>query len=50
MKAYFLFLLVTAFPTSAIANAQSVGYVIGFFIAMAILGYLVYSLFKPDKF
>jgi K+-transporting ATPase KdpF subunit len=26
------------------------GYIIGVFIALAILGYLVYSLIKPEKF
>lgn len=26
------------------------GYIIGAFIALALLGYLIYSLIKPDKF
>jgi K+-transporting ATPase KdpF subunit len=38
-------LLVTTAETSS-----TTGYIIGAIIAVAILGYLIYSLIKPEKF
>jgi len=36
-------------PNSAIANGV-ISYIIGSLIALLIMGYLVYSLLRPDKF
>ena len=40
-----ILLMVTTTETSS-----TIGYIIGAIIAVAILGYLIYSLIKPDKF
>ena len=37
-------------PTHGIAESNQVSYLIGAIIALFILGYLIYSLLKPDKF
>jgi K+-transporting ATPase KdpF subunit len=36
--------------TQALEASTSTGYIIGAIIALFILGYLLYSLFKPEKF
>ena len=40
-----IFLMVSTTETSS-----TIGYIIGAIIAVAILGYLIYSLIKPEKF
>ena len=37
-------------PGTGIAESTRVSYIIGAIIALFILGYLIYSLLKPDKF
>jgi len=37
-------------PAPGIAESNHVSYIIGAVIALFILGYLIYSLLKPDKF
>jgi len=37
-------------PVTRIAESTQVSYMIGAVVALFILGYLVYSLLKPDKF
>jgi K+-transporting ATPase KdpF subunit len=37
-------------PAGGNADTSQVSYIIGAVIALFILGYLVYSLLKPDKF
>jgi K+-transporting ATPase KdpF subunit len=39
-----------AIPVNGDANTSQVNYYIGAVIALFILGYLIYSLLKPDKF
>jgi K+-transporting ATPase KdpF subunit len=41
-------ILLTSANSSGMNNAG--GYIIGAIIALLILGYLLYSLFKPEKF
>jgi K+-transporting ATPase KdpF subunit len=50
MKAPILFLLVNVLPGANPSNAQSLGYLIGALLSIAIFGYLIYSLIKPEKF
>jgi K+-transporting ATPase KdpF subunit len=47
-----LFLLEIPASNNLVINESSiqVGYIIGAVIALFILGYLTFSLFKPDKF
>jgi K+-transporting ATPase KdpF subunit len=46
------FMSIAAIPVSSVTAASSSpsGYLIGGIIALLILGYLVYSLIRPEKF
>jgi len=46
LNGFFINLLVL----NGTSNSHSLGYLIGGFLAMAVLGYLTYSLIKPEKF
>jgi K+-transporting ATPase KdpF subunit len=46
----FMMLLVSPDRLSGTATEGNSGYLIGGIIALLILGYLVYALFKPEKF
>jgi K+-transporting ATPase KdpF subunit len=43
-------LLVTTSPIQGSFVNGSIGYIVGGIIAVVIMGYLVYSLLKPEKF
>jgi K+-transporting ATPase KdpF subunit len=42
--------IMAAVPESGTAEINQVSYIIGAIIAFFILGYLMYSLLKPDRF
>ncbi len=50
MKIAALALLPVALVESGFDKSASMGYILGGVIAFIILGYLVYSLVKPEKF
>jgi len=45
-----LSLLAVPVPPDSAASSSPLGYLIGGIIALLILGYLVYTLLRPDKF
>jgi K+-transporting ATPase KdpF subunit len=45
-----MLLLVVPAPTSEAASNSSLSYFIGGIIAVLIMGYLVYTLLRPEKF
>lgn len=42
--------IMAAVPESGITKISQISYIIGAIIAFFILGYLIYSLLKPDRF
>lgn len=46
----FLALMTVPAPAGAVASNGPVSYLIGGIVALFILGYLVYTLLRPDKF
>jgi len=46
----FMLVVSTAEPSSVSATGSPSGYLIGGIIALFILGYLIYTLIRPDKF
>ena len=45
----FILLAATPAPSDAVVSNGSVSYLIGGIIALFILGYLIYTLIRPDK-
>jgi K+-transporting ATPase KdpF subunit len=46
----FMLLVVAPVPSGAATSNSPVSYLIGGIIALFIMGYLVYTLLRPDKF
>lgn len=46
----FLVLATLPAPTDAVVSNGTVSYLIGGIIALLIMGYLIYTLLRPDKF
>ena len=42
--------IILLMKSQAVEVSTSTGYIVGAFIALLILGYLVYTLLKPEKF
>jgi K+-transporting ATPase KdpF subunit len=46
----FILLVIAPEPSGEVASNGSLSYLIGGIIALLIMGYLIYTLLRPDKF